>query len=72
MTRCMVCIRPGRSCGTGIMEVKLAQQLARLEQYSFYGIFLDHKKAYTVMDRDRCLNVLRDFGVGEKKTAPRQ
>jgi hypothetical protein len=58
--------RPGRSCGTGIMEVKLAQQLAGLEQCPFYGIFLDLRKAYDAMDRGRCLKILRDVGVGEK------
>ena len=42
--------RPGHSCGTGIMEVKLAQQLASLEQSLFFGIFLDLKKAYDAMD----------------------
>ena len=42
--------RPGRSCGTGIMEVKLAQQLASLEQSPFFRIFLDLKKAYDTMD----------------------
>ena len=57
--------RPGRSCGTGIMEVKLAQQLASMEQCPFYGIFLDLKKAHAAMDRDRCLKILRDVGVGE-------
>ena len=31
--------RPERSCGTGIMEVKLAQQLTSLEQCPFFGIF---------------------------------
>ena len=60
--------RPGRSCRTGIMEVKLAQQLASLEQSPFFGIFLDLKKAYDAMDRDRCLKILRDVGVGEKTT----
>ena len=42
--------RPGRGCSTGIMEVKLAQQLSSLEQCPFFGIFLDLKKAYDAMD----------------------
>ena len=42
--------RTGRSCSTGIMEVKLAQQLASLEQCSFFGIFLDLKKADNAMN----------------------
>ena len=32
------------------MEVELAQQLGSLEQYPFFGIFLDLKKAYDTMD----------------------
>ena len=57
--------RPGRSCGTGIMEVKLAQQLASLEQSPFFGIF-SPQKAYYAIDRDRCLKILQDVGVEEK------
>ena len=48
------------------MEVKLGQQLASLEQYPLYGFFLDLKKAYNLMDRDRCLKILRGVGVGEE------
>jgi hypothetical protein len=42
-------------CGTGmaVIEAKLAQQLAHLEQRSFYGVFLDLKKAFDMMDRER-------------------
>ena len=58
--------RKGRGCGTGIIEAKLAQQLAGLEQCPLYTIFLDLKKAYDAMDRDRCLKILRDVGVGKK------
>ena len=58
--------RPERSCGTGIMEVKLAQQLTSLKQCPFYRIFLDLKKAYNMMDRERYLKMLRDVGFGEK------
>ena len=50
-------LRPGHGRGTGIMEMMLAQQL---------GIFLNLKKAYNAMDRDRCLKILRNMGVGEK------
>ena len=46
--------RAGRGCGTGIMEAKLAQQLAFIEQRPLYGIFLDLRKAYDAMDRGRC------------------
>ena len=29
---------------------------------------MDLKKAYDAIDRDRCLKILRDVGVGEKTT----
>ena len=58
--------RAGRGCGTGIMEAKLDQQLAFMEQRPLYGIFLDLRKAYDAMDRGRCMGILRDCGVGDK------
>ncbi len=36
--------------GTGIIEAKLAQQLAHLEQTSFFGIFINLRKAFDAMD----------------------
>ena len=56
--------RAKRGCGTGIMEAKLVQQLAYREQCPLFGIFLDLRKAYDAMDRGRCLDILRDAGVG--------
>ena len=55
-----------RGCGTGIMEAKLLQQLAFIEQCPLYGVFLDLRKAYDAMDRSRCLLILKDCGVGFK------
>ena len=49
-----------------IMDVKLVQQLAYLEQVPFYGNFIDLRKAYDAMDRGRCLQILKDRGVGKK------
>ena len=42
------------------------QQLAFLEQCPLYGVFLDLRKAYDAMDRDRCVKILEDSGVGTK------
>ncbi len=40
----------GRGTGTAIIEAKLAQQLAHLEQKPFFGVFLDLKKAFNAMN----------------------
>jgi hypothetical protein len=54
----------GRGTGTGIIKEKLAQQLAHLEQASFFGVFIDLKKAFDAMDQGRCLAILALHGVG--------
>jgi hypothetical protein len=52
--------------GTGIIEAKLAQQLAHLEQMLFFGIFINLRKAFDAMDRGCCLEILVLHGVGPK------
>ena len=54
----------GWGTGTGIIEAKLAQQLAHLEQTPFFGVFINLKKAFDAMDRGRCLAILALHGVG--------
>jgi hypothetical protein len=39
-----------RGTGTAIIEAKLAQQLAHLEQAPFYGVFINLRKAFNAMD----------------------
>jgi hypothetical protein len=50
--------------GNGIIEAKLAQQLAHLEQTPFFGIFIDLQKPFDAMDQGRCLKILVLHGVG--------
>jgi hypothetical protein len=55
---------PGRGTGTAIMEVKLQQQLAWVDQEPLYQIYLDLRKAYDALDRGRCLEILAGYCVG--------
>ena len=50
--------------GTAIMEVKLHQQLAWVDQVPLYQIYLDLKKAYDALDWTRCLKILAGYEVG--------
>ena len=47
-----------------IMELKLAQELASIDQDPLFLIFLDLRKDYGTMDRDRILITLEGYGVG--------
>ena len=50
---CLHSFTAGRGTGTAIMEVKLAQQLAYLEQVPLYGLFIDLRKAFDAMDQKK-------------------
>jgi hypothetical protein len=50
------------STGTAIIEAKLAQQLLHLKLKPFYGVFLDLRKAFDAMDRERCILILEGYG----------
>jgi hypothetical protein len=56
--------RKGRNTETAILKAKLAQQLAHLKQEPFYGVYLDLKKAFGAMDRERCLLIQEGYGAG--------
>jgi hypothetical protein len=55
---------PCRGTRTAIMEVKLQQQLAWVDQEPLYQIYLDLRKAYDALDWGRCLKILAGYGVG--------
>ena len=55
-----------RGTVTATTEVKMAQQLAYIEQVPLYGVFIDLRKVYNAMDRGRCLEILKAYGVSPK------
>ncbi len=55
-----------RRTRTAVIEAKLAQQLSYLELEPFFGVFLDLKKAFGLMDRECCLLILEGYGAGPR------
>ena len=53
-----------RGTGTATIEAKLVQQLSYIEQEPLFAVFIDLRKAFDAMDRGRCLDILRKYGVG--------
>ena len=56
----------GRGTGTAIMEAKLAQEPAAIKRTPPFQIFLDLRKTYDALDRGRCLEIHRGYGVGPR------
>jgi hypothetical protein len=58
--------RTYRGTGTAILEAKLRMQLAMRSTEPNFMVFLDLKKAYDTLDRNRTLAILKGYGIGEK------
>ena len=56
--------RAGIGTGTSTLEAKLLQKLISMREMVLHSIFLDLRKAYNALDRDRCLDILAGYGVG--------
>lgn len=56
----------GRGTGTATILAKLRMQLAMRSTNPLYWVFLDLKKAYDTLDRQRALAILKGYGVGQK------
>jgi len=56
---------PKKGCSTACMEAKLQMQHMYCIGQPLYQIFIDVSKAYDGLDRDRTLQLLQDYGVGE-------
>ena len=58
--------RAGSDTGTETLDTKLAHQLAGLAHEPMFQVFLDLQKAYDSLDRGRCMEILRGYGIGKK------
>ena len=56
--------REGLSTVTSTLEAKLIQKLAALRDEVLYVIFLDLRKVYDALDRDRYLKIMEGYGMG--------
>ena len=54
----------GRGARTAALEANLAQHLAGLAHEPLLQVFVDVHKAYDSLDIDRCLELLRAYGMG--------
>jgi hypothetical protein len=54
----------GRGTGTAIMEAKLLCQLRCRMDEPIYVVYIDLKKAFYSLDRERALRILEAYGVG--------
>ena len=52
----------GRGTGTAIMDMKLAQEISRLDHDPLFLVFLDLRKAYNTVERDRIIQTLEEYG----------
>ena len=48
--------------GTAILELKLAQELASMDQDPLFLVFLDLKRSYDTVDCGRLLTILGGYG----------
>ena len=56
--------RTGRGTITAILEAKLQMQHASRSGLPYFQVFLDLRKAYDTLDRDRTMAILEAYGVG--------
>lgn len=63
---CVHGFRKNKGTGTAILEVKLLATLALEEKETVYQVFLDLRKAYDSVSRQRLLLIMKEYGIGER------
>ena len=65
---CLHGCRANGGIRTAVIEAKLAQQLSYLELKlkPFFGVFLDLKKAFDLMDREQCILIFESYRAGPR------
>ena len=56
--------RSGIGTGTASTEVNLLQNLVEMREEVLYEVFLDLKKSYDALDRERCMDIMVSYGIG--------
>ena len=59
--------RAARGTGTVTLEAKLLQDIISMREMALHSIFLDLRKSYYDLDRDRCLYTLEGYNMGPMK-----
>ena len=57
--------RAGSCTGKATLEAELAQQLAGIAHKTLLQMYLDVQKAYISLDRFRCMDIMRGYGMGQ-------
>ena len=58
--------RAGRRRGTAALDAKLLQQITSMREAVLFEVFLDLRKAYVSLERERELRLLAAYGVGPR------
>ena len=53
----------GRGTGNITLEAKMLQKILSMRETVLHSIFIDLRKAYDTLDRNRCLDILSGYGV---------
>ena len=54
----------GRGAEMAVTEDKMEQQLAGIVHVPLFQVFIDVRKAYDSLDRGRCMEIVRGYGLG--------